>query len=49
MNTRVERFGLIIMPKIDHVEDLIGCVKTSPINIEKQLDEREEENDTKIY
>lgn len=42
---RVERFGLIIRPKIDPVEDLIGCVKTSPINIEKQLDGREEEND----
>ena len=42
---RVERFGLIIRPKIDPVEDLIGCIKTSPINIEKQLDGREEEND----
>ena len=44
---RVERFGLIIRPKIDPVEDLIGCVKTPPINVEKQLDERGEENDTK--
>ncbi|MBC8521910.1 MAG: hypothetical protein ISS94_01455 [Candidatus Syntrophoarchaeum sp.] len=39
---RIERFGLIITQKTDPVEDLIGCVKTPPINIEKQLDEREE-------
>ena len=26
--------------KIDPVEDLIGCVKSAPMDIEKQLDER---------
>ena len=46
---RLESFGLIVKPKIDPVEDLIGCVKTQPIDIEKQLDERVEENDTEIY
>jgi len=46
---RIESFGLVVKPKIDPVEDLIGCVKSAPMNIEKQLDERVEENDTEIY
>lgn len=46
---RIESFGLIIKPKIDPVEDLIGCVKSAPTDIEKQLDERVEEDDTEIY
>ena len=37
---RIESFGLVIKPKIDPVEDLIGCIKSSPMDIEKQLDER---------
>jgi len=43
---RIERFGVVIIPKTNPTEDLIGCVKTLPINIEKMLDEREEENDS---
>lgn len=46
---RIDRFGLVIKPKIDPVEDLIGCVKSAPMDIEKQLDERLEEDDTEIY
>ncbi|MCK4397823.1 MAG: hypothetical protein KAV25_02395 [Methanophagales archaeon] len=46
---RLERFGLIVKPKIDPVEDLIGCVKSVPRDIEKQLDERVEEDDSEIY
>jgi len=46
---RIESFGLIVKPKIDPVEDLIGCVKSAPMDIEKQLDERAEEDDTEIY
>ena len=39
---RIDRFGLVIKPKMDPVEDLIGCVKSAPMDIEKQLDERVE-------
>ena len=46
---RIDRFGLVIKPKTDPVEDLIGCVKSAPMDIEKQLDERVEEDDSEIY
>jgi len=46
---RLDRFGLVIKPKIDPVEDMIGGVKSAPIDIEKQLDERLEDDDTEIY
>jgi hypothetical protein len=45
---RIDRFGLVIKPKIDPVEDLIGCVKSAPMDIEKQLDERVEEDEERI-
>ncbi|MBC8522238.1 MAG: hypothetical protein H8D26_09700 [Methanomicrobia archaeon] len=37
---RIDRFGLVIKPKIDPVEDLIGCVKSAPMDIEKELEGR---------
>jgi hypothetical protein len=46
---RIDSFGLVIKPKIDPVEDLIGCVEAAPMDIEKQLDERMEEDDTELY
>jgi len=46
---RLDRFGLVIKPKIDPVEDMIGGVKSAPIDIEKQLDERLEDDNTEIY
>ncbi len=45
---RIDRFALVIKPKIDPVEDLIGCVKSAPMDIEKQLDERVEEDEERI-
>jgi hypothetical protein len=46
---RVERFGMIVSPVTDPIEDLIGCVRLKkPVNIEKQLDERFED-ETEIY
>ena len=47
---RMERFGMIIQPKVDPVEDIIGCVHLKKhVNIEKQLDERFEEYGSEVY
>jgi len=46
---RIERFGMIIKPKIDPIKDLIGSVHLKkPVNVEKQLDERFE-YDKEVY
>ncbi len=46
---RIERFGMIIQPKIDPVKDLIGSVHLKKsVNVEKHLDERFE-YDKEIY
>ena len=46
---QIEEFGLIVRPKIDPLEDLIGCMETESIDVEKWLHERVEENDSELY
>ncbi|MCL0078773.1 AbrB/MazE/SpoVT family DNA-binding domain-containing protein [Dehalococcoidia bacterium] len=46
---QIEEFGLLVRPKIDPLEDLIGCVKTESAEVERWLNERVEENDSEVY
>lgn len=38
---RIERFGLVVRPKIDPIDDMIGSLSVKKrVDVEKELDER---------